>query len=200
MDIGERASDPLLQRCSETEGALPLIGSMHPRNPFDSNFLGWMISGIERLFSFFPRVFFSLLPLYPLDSVFVTSPSVARSVRDNSSTKSPFFFFLKFFLARHTREYLYLAKIEDLWRDFLLHAHTPSRPLARISSQRSSKKKERKLSFQPSLPSRRRRELRVNYEGKKNREVTRERERFLSRLHACLYSYAHATGILIGMR
>lgn len=74
----------------ETEGALPLIGSMHPRNPFDSNFLRTiMISGIETITFFLSaRLFLSSSSLSSRLGVrdFAFVDSVARSVRDNSST------------------------------------------------------------------------------------------------------------------
>ena len=188
----------------ETEDVLHLIGSIDPR----TNFSSALQNEDERFDSnfFLSARFFSflllLLLLYLLDSVFVTLlRQFCRAY--NSLTKFFFWKRKRLFLIRYiyTHEGHRNIFISQRLRisgeeDFLLHAHTPSRPRARYLARRSSKerKKGRKLSFQPSF-------LPLSFEKMSNystgkgwwdwkirRKIAIQKlERFLSRLRAFVY-------------
>ena len=143
--------------------------------------------------------------------------SVAR-IRDNSLTK---FFLLKkkttlpysiYIHTRGTREYLYLAKIEDLWRGRFPFARPYAKPPTRAVSRTQivERKKERKEGSSrfnpPSSPCLSKRcpttrlERVVRLENRrKNRDRKAAREISVSPTRVCISMHT-PRGILIGMR
>ena len=164
--------------------------------------------------SFFLHVSFLLLPLlYLLDSVFVTLlRQFCRAY--NSLTKFFFWKRKRLFLIRYiyTHEGHGNIFISQRLRisgeeDFLLHAHTPSRPRARYLARRSSKeRKEGSSRFNPpSSPCLSKRcpttrlERVVRLENKKKNRDPKTREISVSPTRVCISMHT-PRGILIGMR